>query len=62
MYKRPQSELEKAVARQNAVIAEAKRKAEAKRNRWRSVGKWIADNIVSIGALAVSIIALLRTV
>ena len=28
MYKRPQSELEKAVARQNAVLAEAKRKAD----------------------------------
>ena len=36
-------------------------KARRKRERWLSVGKWVADNIVAIGALAVAIIALVRT-
>ena len=36
-------------------------KARRKRERWLAVGKWVADNIVAIGALAVAIIALVRT-
>ena len=39
----------------------AKRKKDRARSVWMTIGRWIASNIVAIGALAVAVIALVRT-
>lgn len=49
-------------ARQIAESArEQEREKLRKRKAWLTVGKWVADNIVAIGALIVAIISLIRT-
>lgn len=42
--------------------AKEQSKQEKRRANILRVGKWVADNIVAIGALIVAIIALIRTV
>lgn len=56
-----QRELEESIARRCDEVEREKSRIEKTRRRYFAVGKWIADNIVAIGALIVSIIALVRT-
>lgn len=56
-----QRELEESAARVRFEAEQQKIESERKRRNWLSVGKWVADNIVAIGALIVAIISLVRT-
>lgn len=56
-----QRELEESIARRRDEAERETARIEKKRRRRFAVGKWIADNIVAIGALIVAIIALIRT-
>ena len=56
-----QRELEESVERLRFEADRQMREIERKKRRIQAVGKWVADNIVAIGALIVSIIALVRT-
>ena len=56
-----QRDLEESAARVRFEAEQQKIESERKRRNWLSVGKWVADNIVAIGALIVAVIALART-
>ena len=56
-----QRDLEESAARVRFEAEQIKIKSEKKRRRQLTVGRWVADNIVAIGALIVAIIALVRT-
>lgn len=56
-----QREFEESAAHIRFEAEQQKAESERKRRNWLSVGKWVADNIVAIGALIVAIVALVRT-
>ncbi len=56
-----QQELERNIKRQNEINARNKAEKERKKRILLSCGKWVADNIVAIGAWVVALIALIRT-
>ena len=56
-----QREFEESAARVQFEAEQIKIKSEKKRRRQLTVEKWVADNIVAIGALIVAIVALVRT-
>ena len=56
-----QREIEESAARVRFEAEQQKIESERKRHNWLSVGKWVADNIVAIGALIIAIISLVRT-
>lgn len=55
-----QSKIEQNLRKQNEETSRRKAEEEEKWARRHSVGKWIADNIVAILALIVSVIALIK--